>query len=66
MQSANGILSFSNNGSTKIYDDNDKELGDLSEFTFTVEDSKVNGESVNYDLSFIKTGGLFSTIEKIV
>ena len=66
MQSTNGTLLFSNNGSTKIYDDNDKELGDLSEFTFIVEDGKVNGESVNYDLSFIKTGGLFSTIEKIV
>lgn len=66
MQSTNGTLYFSNNNSTKIYDNNDKELGDLSEFTFTVEDGKVNDESVNYDLSFIKTGGLFSTIEKIV
>ena len=67
MQTTNGTITVSGrNGNTKIYDGNDKELGDLTEFTFTVEDGKINGEEVDYNATFSKEKGVFGIIEKIV
>lgn len=67
MQSINGTITVSGkNGDTSIYDSNDKVLGNLTEFTFTVEDGKINGEVVDYDATFSKKSGVFGVIEKIV
>lgn len=66
MQQQDGTITISHRGSQDIYDDNDKKVGSIDEFTFEVKDGKINGIEVNYDSVLSSNDGVLGVIKSII
>lgn len=66
MQNQDGVITISHKGDKAIYDDNDKKVGSIDEFTFEVKDGKINGIEVNYNAVLSSDEGVLGVISNII